>query len=101
MNNYPNGFKPALLESKPLAEPLELEIEITGLTYDTGYGDECADLYVTVQVLDTALNYEIISSGYNIIDNDGGIKKEIEDDIAKEHLQLFDEEVTKAAMRHL
>ena len=91
MNNYPIGVTDKDFEDN--SPKLELELHIDGLTYDNGYGEQQAELSVTVTVRGQEVT--IHEDGYIwLIDQDGGNMSEF----PYENLD-YDEIITKEALR--
>lgn len=98
MNNYPAGVTDKDFEDN--SPKLELEVHLDHLMYDNGYGEQSAELSVTV----TVRGQEVIihDDGYIwLIDQDGGNMPEFPyetcqyDDIIREKaLRLAAKEIT-------
>lgn len=98
MNNYPPGVKASDFDDN--SPKLELELHIDGLEYDNGYGEQQAELSVTVTVQGQEVT--IHDDGYIwLINQDGGNFDEFpyesfkyEDIIRSEALRLAAKEQT-------
>lgn len=97
MDNYPAGVKASDFDDKSKA--IELEVHLDDLLYDNGYGDQQAELSVTVTVKGQEVT--IHEDGYIwLIDQDGGNMAEFpyetsqyDEIIRSEALRLADKQI--------